>query len=338
MKIAVIKQGALGDLISLSTFLIPIKEKYPKAEITILASKYFLKVYPEKLLYHSFHYFDKHTFSWLDYFKSILFLRKHKFDYVFQLRYGSEIDDFVAACSGAKNTVGFKKSFFSFFFTSKIQMGNITKHEYFRMLDALKILDIHLEKPKTDIFSSESDKIYIQQFLEKNYLKSKSFILIAPKASAESKEWLPEQFVALGKLISENLQVKIVIDNGLGKDDFGKNMANAIGENAILSPPTSIHQFGELIRQAGICVCNNSAAMNIAFATNTIAIVISSLPPSYWGALGENDVTIYPFESNKFNDLYAISANEIQRREILNKIKPEIVFDEITKKSYLFIH
>ncbi|TAG55446.1 MAG: lipopolysaccharide heptosyltransferase family protein [Cytophagales bacterium] len=338
MKIAIIKQGALGDLIALSTFLIPIKKKYPQAEITILASNYFLKVYPEKLLYTHFHYFDKHTFKWYDYLKSILFLRTQKYDYIFQLRYGSEIDDFIAACSGAKNTIGFRKSFFSFFLSKKIKMGTTIKHEYLRMLDALKIINIDIEKPKTDIYSSESDKIYIQNFLEKNNLKNKQFILIAPKASAESKEWLPEQFVELGKLISQNLNIKIVIDNGLGKDDFGKNMALAIGENAILSPPTTIHQFGELIRQSGICVCNNSAAMNMAYATNTIAIVISSLPPSYWGALGENDTTLYPFESNKINDLYAISANDIQRREILNKIKPTDVFEEIKLKSYHIIN
>ncbi len=332
MKIAVIKQGALGDLISLSAFLLPIKETYPEAEITILASKYFLKVYTEKLLYHHFYCFDKHTFTWKDYIKTILFLRTQKFAYIFQLRYGSEIDDFVAACSGARNRVGFKKSFFSIFLNHKIDFGTKLKHEYLRMMDALKVINITKKEPNSYFYASNEDKIFVSKFLLENNILTKKYIFLAPRASSVSKEWLPEQFIALGKLISEQLNFTIIIDNGLGKDDFGKKLTDAIGKNAYLSPPTSIHQFGEFIRQSALCVCNNSAPMNIAFAVNTTTIAISSLPPNLWGAMGKNDTTLYPFDNSEKWNSYAIQANDNERRLILNKISPEMVFEEVKSK------
>lgn len=338
MKIAVIKQGALGDLISLSAFLIPIKESHPNAEITIFASKYFLKVYPEKILYEHFYCYDKHTYTWIDYVKAILFLRKEKFDFIFQLRYGSEIDDFVAVFGGAKKSVGFKKSFFSTYFTNKVIFGDKLKHEYLRIIDALKVINIHPEKLKTSIYKSAEDEKYIHKFLLQNNLKSNKFILIAPTASSFSKEWLPDRFVTLSKLLIHHLGLQIVVDNGLGKNDLPSKMVFEIGEGAILSPPTTIHQFGELIRQSAICVCNNSAAMNIAFAVDTITVAISSLPPDFWGALGENDVTIYPFENTLQWNNYAINANDIQRKEILGKIFPKEVYEIIIKKLHFFIH
>ena len=290
-KILIIKWGALGDILACVPTLVKIREKFPNAHITLLSSNIAKDIFASSLIVDKI-YNRKGFDQQLNFFQSILFLRREKFDIVFNLKWGSESADIFALLSNATVKVGAsKKRYLRVFYDYKPQFleDDFNTHEYVKNFNiATSYLSFDNPTLSSYIYIDKKDSDSIDSFLKTNDIKE--FMVISPSASTLKKAWDSEKYIKLAQYIIENSSYKIVATYSPNDYEYTQNIVKKIGKNCYLSPETTINQVASLVQQSQLCICNNSGIMHIAYAVNTpVACFNTSIG---WRPFAPHDISI----------------------------------------------
>jgi ADP-heptose:LPS heptosyltransferase len=334
LNILVFKKGATGDMVAVSPSISALRHYYPNAKITLLSSKYIRNVYPQGSL--SDYSIDLEDFSdtFWGYLKLLRKLRSLHFDIAicFSL-YSFKYASLITFC-GAKKTAGYGSTNFRYLFTNKPPFFKERRHEYTRHLDIVQSLGIELINPEPYIFYEPKHIEAAQAFYNSNGLKKENTLIMSPTASHPSKAWPQERFIKIGKRFVDTFKGKILITYAPAEKEYATQIAEAIGNSALLAPPTDVATLAALISLGGMSICNNSGAMNIAVAVKIPTLALSSTPSADWGAYGVGNITIYPFENNPdpTKHDWAQRASHEERMEIQKLITVDQVWEKLNAR------
>lgn len=282
-KILLIQTAFTGDVVLATPVLEKLHRVFPEAEIDFLVRKGNESLLKDHPFLREVLIFDKKTDKLKNIWKLIWKIRRKRYDLVVNVhRFASS--GIFTAFSGAKERIGFDKNPMSSFFTRKTEheIGK-GKHEVRRNLDLIEhYVDNGSSRPK--LYPTPADRKLTSYF--KNVGE---YVCMAPTSVWFTKQWPPEKWAELIKLIPQRYRIYLLGGPGdtkmceeIVKRGGRENVANLAGQLSFL-------QSAALMESAKMNYVNDSAPMHFASAMNApvTAIYCSTVPAFGFGPLSD---------------------------------------------------
>lgn len=269
-NILIIKLGALGDIILSVPSLRAIRNKFEKARIFLLTDSKFKEAVAGCPYIDRFILLEKSNNVFLSILKTSKKLRHYNFDLVIDLQ-NNRASHMLAFLSGSFSRCGWDNGKLSFLLNHrqkwiKEKLDPVSHQQKF-----LELLDVPIKKRGLEIWVSEKDREYIDDFLKDNWLIPAQTLIgfnIASSKKWQSKRWPIDNFIKLAEELTQSVNARIVLT--AVKEDaelceyFIRNCRykpiNACGK-------TNFTQLSALIQHCKVYVSNDSAPLHIAVAS-----------------------------------------------------------------------
>ncbi|MFK5983392.1 MAG: glycosyltransferase family 9 protein [Flavobacteriaceae bacterium] len=287
MKILVIQQKMIGDVLVSTLLCNNLRKAYPNAQIDYMVYKSTLPVLQGNTSVDNYILFErKHRRSKLEFFKLIFYVRKQKYDLVIDAY--SKLESWLTVLfSNAPMKISYKKIGRTFLYTHNIAMSDEPKSNVglvierrLSLLDPLN-LDIEIEVvPKLTV--TDKEKEFVSNLFEEHHLdKSKKTVMISIIGSSPNKTYPLEYMSKVVNYVSEKTDANILFNYipkqlDLAQEVFDncsettkKNIYfNLLGKN--------LREFIIIMDACDLIVGNDGGAINMAKALNKPSFIIFS--------------------------------------------------------------
>ncbi|QTY27463.1 glycosyltransferase family 9 protein [Flavobacterium sp. CS20] len=338
MKILVIQQKMIGDVLTSSLVCENLKRNYPKAEVHYLINRFTLPVVENHPFIDEFIIFeDAYRQSKIKFYKFLKHISKANYTHVFDA-YGKLESLFTTRFSKAKYRYGFKKSYSAFYYTKTVAIQHVAQTEAGTAIEnRLRLLQL---MPKTKIFNNKP-KIYLTQE-EKELAKVKmknvglegeNCIMISALGSNDLKTY-PLQYMA--KILDDIVKATPVflILNYMpvqqSKIEALINYCSQETQNKIVTDVdmTSLRDFMGICKQCIGIIGNEGGAINIAKALDVPSFSIFSpwITKEGWNSFEETHLNFSVHLKDYYSNIYKKNSkkykNETEAMYI--KLKPKL--------------
>jgi heptosyltransferase-2 len=279
----------VGDAVMSLPALRALRDRFPQAEISILAKPWVADLYRrEPFCDRMIPYSPR---DWRDKWKAARELARFKFDCALLLQNAFEAAA-VASIAGIPERIGYARDGRSPLLTRAIavpRLGEIPRHERFYYLELLRRAGILDSLPQNDLIrldgADEARQAGIERFRGLNF--GNIVIGISPGAAyGTAKRWLPERFAEAADRLASEYQGSVAIFGSDTERDLCESVRAALKAPALnFAGQTTLAEFIELAAACRVYLTNDSGAMHIASALGVPTVAI-------FGAT--NDVTTGP--------------------------------------------
>lgn len=107
---------------------------------------------------------------------------------------------------------------------------------------------------------------------------------LAPASRRATRRWPAERFSALGRLLRERAEARLVVFWGPGEKALAEEIRDGIGRSAVLAPRTpDLRDLAALLARCDLLVSNCNGPKHIAVAVGTPTVTVhGSSDPSCW--------------------------------------------------------
>ena len=287
MKILVIQQKMIGDVLISSILCDNLRKAYPYATIDYMIYESTIAVLQgNKSISNLILFKEKHRKNKWEFFKLLLEIRKNKYDIVIDAY--SKIESFLPVLfSGAKQKISFSKKWQKLLFTDvvekiqtpKTNLGLIIEQR----LSLLNPLNLQIDLgtfPK--LFVTNKEKELAKNLLKKHHIDtSKKTIMISIIGSSEAKTYPPKYMAEIIDIIANNYDVNILFNympkqmdqattifNLCKKETQSKIYFEVLGKN--------IREFIAIMNECDLIIGNDGGAINMAKALEKPSFIIFS--------------------------------------------------------------
>jgi len=332
-NILVIKFSSLGDIILSTAALRAIREKFPhNYKITFLVGEeskdlLFNSPYIDELLVCDFKNRDKGAAGLL---KLASVLRKKNFDIVIDLQ-NNRKSHILSFLSLALNRYGYDNKKFSFLLNHRIKDDKPLMDPVTHQFRLLKMLGIDLSKPVLELWPTQEDASYIEEFLKSEWLSANQKLVginISASSRWLSKNWPLSHLVKLCEELSRR-EIRVVI-TGTEKDlNAANTLVNKLKNIKIINAcgKTTVNQLASLIKKCSVFISPDSAPLHVAASVNVpfIALFGATNPKRHLAPVEECAVI------RKDLDCSPCYKSKCKINKCMELIKPEEVLEAIDK-------
>lgn len=286
IKILIIKQGALGDIIMATGLIKQIQSNFADSKIYILSVPEYAEIFaawpdlkkkfiPRKGI--------------LNIFKTIHWIRQQKFDLLFDLQ-SSDRTGLLTSLSGIPKKIGNHPRYPYNISPDKKYTGDY--HIYDRMLEILAASGINAKPTPPWLPATAEEKHTIDNWLKEKGLETNSFIILHPGSSQKHVEKRWPFFDRLSKEIL-SIGFQTVWVGSKDERDLVETLSMKSGINAV--DRFSINGLAYLGKYARFAVTNDSAPMHILSCSGIP--VYALFGPTNWQrshAIGQGKRVIKP--------------------------------------------
>ena len=288
-NILIIKMSSVGDIIHALPFAAALRERYPRAHISWLVHPQFAGFIPEAPMIDEVLYFDKEAFKQMSWGKKLAFIRDFRrtlhaknFDLVIDLQ-GLFKSGAVALLTGCPHKIGYwEMREGSSLISTPIKGAHAHDHVIERYLDVARYLGAEVKKitfplPK---FVAESAKIK-EMLLAAGLGETPTgavqpYIVLAPGARWETKQWPKENFAKLALLLIKE-GFPVVLIGGKADIPLGQAitaMVNNTQSLINLVGKTNLSELAALLKDAYFYISADTGPLHIANAYGKPLIAI----------------------------------------------------------------
>ena len=319
MKILIIKLGALGDVITSTAIIKQICVRHSNDDIYLLTAPTF------RNLFINFKYLSTFSFKhsgFLSTLKTILWIRKQKFDRIYDLQ-SNDRTTIYCALSGSPFRAGNHPRYPYHAHPKNKYIGEC--HSFDRLNQILESANIQTAKPLPFLPVSENTVARVSGWLDAHNLSEKPFVLLHAGSSPLhlKKRW--PYFYELASALSKFLTVVWI--GGDDDEELNDNLSKNIGINA--TNAFDIIELVELGKRAKFAVTNDSAPMHILSCSQIP--VFGLFGPTYarrTHALGQLDNVITA------NNLIAKNDSDFEPQDI-SDISVDMVLNRLGAQKLL---
>lgn len=144
------------------------------------------------------------------------------------------------------------------------------------------------EEPALQIFLSEADTLYAQNYLKENNIADDDFVVgfhpgCATLKNHIKRRWEPEKFAELGKRLVRDKRTKILLFGGPEEDLLKESISKRIdSENSFVVKSEKLLQSIAIMKRCNVFVTNDSALMHIAAALGLKVVAIIGPTNQYY--------------------------------------------------------
>ncbi len=324
MKILVIQQKMIGDVLVSTLLCNNLRKAYPNAQIDYMVYKSTLPVLQGNTSIDNYILFErKHRRSKLEFFKLIFQVRKEKYDLVIDAY--SKLESWLTVLfSNAPMKISYKKTGRTFLYTHNIPQSDEPKSNVglvierrLSLLDPLQ-LNVKIEVvPKLSVTAEEKEFI-VNLFEEYQLDKNKKTVMISIIGSSPNKTFPLEYMAKVVDYVSEKIDVNILFNYIPNQLDLAQKVYdhcakktqkniffNLLGEN--------LREFIIIMDACDFIIGNDGGAINMAKALDKPSFIIFSpwIEKEMWST----------FEDGKLH-------NSVH----LKDYQPELFLDKTTKQ------
>ena len=267
-KILIFHTAFIGDIVLSTPLIKNIKKLHPDSEVTYVttpAGKGILSNNPhiKEIIAYDKRGKNKGIKGMLSLAED---LRKKKFDIAY-IPHRYLRSSLICFLGKIPTRIGYNISEGKVFLNKKVAYRK-DLHEVDRLLE---LLETQCQDKKIELFPSEKDKKYIDNFLSDKIIENKKLIALAIGSKWNTKRWPIEYFNELIENLEKLENIQLILVGGNEEKElsvkYSNKTINAIGE-------TSLLQLAELISRCELIVTNDSSPIHIASAFDTYIIAI----------------------------------------------------------------
>lgn len=171
----------------------------------------------------------------------------------------------------------------------------------------LRPLGIQWDGERPELWLSDDEKQFAEDFIQDNGLSGIPFITVDPSHRRETRRWPTRHFAGLIKLLrDQHPDIKAVIMYGPGEKDIAQRVADQSDGAAFITPDMlSLREMAAVQERASLHLGNCSAPRHFAVAVDTPSLTIQGATGTGWGfpsdehISGTHKLPCYPCNSNK---------------------------------------
>ncbi len=253
-----------------------IREKFPDAEIAILAKPWVADLYGREPFCDRLIPYTAADLS--SKWRAAQSIREEKFDCAILLQNAFEAAA-IAFLAGIPERIGYARDGRSALLTRAIPVprpGEIPRHERFYYLELLRRAAILDEMPKNDLIrldgAAEARDQGLRRFRQLGL--GDAIIGVSPGAAyGSAKRWLPERFAESAGRIARELNASIAVFGSKDERELCASVASASGGRNFAGE-TSLGEFIEMAAACRFYLTNDSGAMHIASALGVPTVAV----------------------------------------------------------------
>ena len=343
MKILIIKNKRIGDVLVASIVANNLKKIYPDSHITFLCYDYAAPV----LLHNPnidrvWQINDQELKQGLNLFKLAKELRAEKFDLIIDL-YTKLQSQIISALSSSKKRIGFDKRVIPFAYTHKIPILKSRISDNGKAIDdrlnVLRFLNSNVPlDPHPKLYISHNEQTTIESLLkDKGFVVDKPSVMIGVLGSDPTKS-LPLAYVAeLIDYISTHYDVQILLNYIPAQRPLVDKLLALVKDKSQVLPEImgkNIREYILIMNNVNVLIANEGGAVHIAKALDkpTFTLYSPYVNKEHWATF-ENDhknesLHLKELKPELFSD---ISSKEIKKQtsELYNHFKPEKIIPRL---------
>lgn len=294
----------LGDLAILVPFLANLRQTFPQARISLLINagladflhgqdlvdEFIPARVPWAQHFHRWRKYNPLTLDWISLARTILALRKHRFDWAFSGRMDVR-DNFLLWLTGARRRIGYGIGGGGSFLTDRITPDLSRPHRadlWLQLLEAVGGLSntkpVHFRLPS-------ADSNFAQQFLRKRGIPADACLVgIHPGARSANRRWGEDRFTQVVRCLLKETDAHILWFS----EPNNSTQAPPLERCHLVS--VDFRAFLAVLSQCRLLVCNDSGPMHLANLLNVpVVAVFGPQKPEWFGPRGPHDrVVIRP--------------------------------------------
>ncbi|MBI2660081.1 glycosyltransferase family 9 protein [Candidatus Woesearchaeota archaeon] len=311
-RILVVQLWGIGETILTLPAIEALREKYPKAEINVLATS------RNRAVYYGNRNIDNVILINLNPFSIVNFILKNmkSYDLVMDMEEYLNISAIISFFAGGK-IIGYSHNSRAKLYTNAVKY-NDKQHAVQTFLDLARVLGISYEAsqlPKLNF--SKNDKNFIDRFLKNNKIKNRDFIVcVAPGAaeSAKARMWPFDRYAELCDEIIERHKAKIIFVGNLNELDLIEGIQKKMENKSTVNTAgkISLNQLFYLIGKCSLFIGNDAGPMHIAAAqgVRTLGLFGPNLPVRF-GPYGKGNMGLYKGYNCEFSPCINVHKGEI---------------------------
>jgi heptosyltransferase-2 len=323
-KIALICLTNIGDGVLLSPCISALKSECSNSYIVLIAKPSVCELYSHDKRISDF---IRYTASWFPnyekkddglfgFFKTIIALRKHKF----QIALNTTSDlrtNILIKLSGIKNLIVLKSKGGEWLANTVISPASKNMHEADRLqLLAEEFFKKKIIKYPLKIEVSNKSRLEADSIFQQLRIKSMLVIAIHPGANAKFKEWPLDKFIDLGRKILINYNCRLLILGAQGREvKLAEEIVSNLGFKSInLAGKLSLDLLLAVLSKCSLFVGNDSGPMHLAAAAGCPTIGIFGATNylrfgPYTPKINNNVIHPINFSFEEINDAQKIGSN-----------------------------
>lgn len=301
-NILVIRLDRIGDMVMTTPIFRALKEKWPDAQITVLANPVNRNIvinnpFIDCILVYDRENKHKSLKSRLTFLRSV---RESEFDLVIDPYLDYELNtSFITRIVGSKYRLGFefagKELFYNIRYASNtFPVSTDKKHMVDYNLGLIGCIGVKANKKQPEIFLSADDKVNASRILEKAGVNPESKIIgIHPGGNYESQRWPVERFATISDHLIASYGIKVILFGSQDEKHLISEFRDSADKNPIILDNLNLREFISVLSHCNLFLCNNSGPLHIATALNIPTVsTMGPTIPFHWWPRGDNHIVL----------------------------------------------
>jgi lipopolysaccharide heptosyltransferase I len=312
-RILLIKPSAVGDVIHTIPVLPRLRKRYPNAQIDWLLTPALAELIGHHPALSNVVLFDRSTLARFgrssaatrDLFRFLRTVRRAEYDLAIDL-HGQFRSAAISLISRAPVRIGFdrprraaragdrhlvKQAYRHGWtgaregawiaYTHRIPIPNLDVHAVDRYLSLGSLLGLEDGPPDFHIPLPQEAISRVTELLACNGVRDRHYVVLVPGTMWETKQWLPENFAAVGRHLAATGQ-RVVLAGSRNELTHCRGVAAACPGALDLCGQTNLAELAALLQGAALCVTNDSGSMHLAVAVRTAVVSIFGPTDHVW--------------------------------------------------------
>jgi heptosyltransferase-3 len=184
----------------------------------------------------------------------------------------------------------------------------------------LRALGIAWNGERPELWLTDEERAFAQDFVQANGLEGKPFITVDPSHRRETRRWPARHFAGLVRLMREkHPDMHAVTLYGPGEKELALEVARLAGDGAFATPDMlSLREMAAVQERAVMHLGNCSAPRHFAVAVGIPSLTIQGATGVGWGFPSEEHVS-----ATKKLPCYPCNSNSCKHRQCLEEFTPE---------------
>lgn len=285
-RVLIIQIRPFGDVLLNTGYLPFLKKKLPHARIDFLVKHPFQSVLKNNPNLDEVVVFGKAEwyFNWLDKFKLIFKVRCRRYDVIIDQIQGTTSAQIVLF-SGATYKIAAESAKWRRLYNIRTPLRG--RYSASMKFDLLRPLGIE-EAPYQLYYDVQPQSLaYIRKWAERENPDNKRLVCISPGSPRTKKKWGAVHYAALGDLVLEKTDCRLVLLWGPSEVEDLEKVVAAMKYRPLIAPPTNYNQAAAMLKESALLICNDGGLNHLSVATGTPSLaVFGATSPKFWSPAG----------------------------------------------------
>jgi len=287
-SILFLRHDRIGDMVLSTAALKALREGYPHAKVTVLASKS-----NHEILMHNPNIDEILVYNGILWF--IREIRPRGYDLVIDSFLTYELRQaFMTCLAGGKYRIGFEEAGREIFFNIRGPATSPPKRMVDYLLDLAELAGGKRDGCKPEVFLSDTEIQWANEALAEKGISANELIIgIHPGAHYPSQRWPAKKFGELARRILDQGEAKVILLGSRDEQTLLDEVEEIAGERVQSFSRLRLRELMALISKCDLFICNNSGPLHIASALKvpTVSMMGPTITP-LWLPYGENNVVL----------------------------------------------